>query len=571
MPLSITNGIGFSDINTDLGFNSNNQIDLNNSLVRKLLNNAVSDVSMQVANGRSLTTAIGYMISSNPTTGTNYDSTIHDCVIDTTTNIMYMLIVTYNNSTARSKLYVVALDSATNNVVWSRNWNAIDFSVMTPTNYQRHKLFLSGSYLYVSSYGIPNDTTGNQAQNLISKLNISDGTPVWSQGLVDSSSYIGDVPIHGLKVDPSGNNIYIAGEYKKNLTKTGETNQMIAYVGSLYSSNGNIRWIHKFGAASNTGTTHVPWSRFITVAVDSSNVYVGGTTSALTITAGAAPSYYYGLLNKYDSDGNLQWTKTFRDSSSLSVATSYSVTSTCTDTSGNLYVVHTHGTGAAANAAMIVTSWNAAGTSRWTSPEYVVDVASPAYSYNWSDYSNNGMQIGPDGNLWIPGNGRPSTSSYDSGVVVSLNSSTGALINARRFANNETSGDQEYNEGNCIPLAFDKYGYMLVPSTAWNNIAGRGYAALIFRANTATPTTLVGPDKSNVTIKLTATSALQYYAYANLKLNTVTSTLTTTTNSTDVALPDPTFLTLRDPTIGSGGYNWANTGSTLTGYVSRSV
>ena len=569
MPLSIVNGISLGDINTDLGFDYTNQLDLNNSQVRKLLNNAVSDVSMNVANGRSLTTAIGYMIASDPTSGTVYNTRIHDAVINTTTNIMYMLIVAENNTSGAFIIYVVAVNSNQSSVIWSRTWAASNYILATGANYQRHKMFLSGSYLYVSSYGIPNDGDGSY-QNLISKLNISDGSSVWNQGLVDTSTYIGSPQVHGLKVDASGNNVYIAGEYKKNLDAVGETNQTISFVGNLYASNGNIQWMHKFGAASNTGTTHVPWCQFYTVAVDSSNVYVAGQTSALTITAGSAPTYYYGIVAKYNSAGTLQWTKTFRDSGTLTNFSSYTVFNSCTDSSGNLYLLHDRSP-ASGNSSFLITSWNAAGTSRWVSPELTVDVPSGTNAFLGTDNSNNGMQIGPDGNLWFPAYYRPSSSAYDGAVVISLNASNGALVNARRLANNVTSGSQEFNEGRCIPLVFDKDGFMRMPGSVWGGASqSRGHGTLIYRANTSTPTTLIGPDKSNVNIKFTATSPLSYFAYANVQLNAVTSFYTTTTNAADGALADPTFLTLRDPNA-NNSYGWQATGASFTGYLSRTV
>jgi len=483
---------------------------------------------------------------------------------------MYLLILAENQTSSTNVMYVVAVNSNQSSVLWSRTWSATNYTYFTTGNYQRHKLFLKGSYLYVSSFGIPNDTTANQPQNLISKLNISDGSSVWDQGLVDSSGFIGDVQIHGLKVDASENNVYIAGEYKKNLDAIGETNQTIGFVGNLYASNGNIQWMHKFGSSSNTGTTHVPWCRFYTVAVDSSNVYVSGTTSALTITAGAAPSYYYGIVVKYNSAGTLQWTKTFRDSSTLTNFDSYSVYNSCTDSSGNLYLFHVRSP-ASGNNSVLVTSWNAAGTSRWVSPELSVDVPSGTNSYLSADNSNNGMQIGTDGNLWFPAYYRPSSSAYDGAVVIGLNASNGALVNARRLANNVTSGSQEFNEGRCIPLVFDKDGFMRIPGTTWGGASqSRGFATLIYRANTATPTTLIGPDKSNVNIKFTTTSPLSYFAYANVQLNAVTSFYTTTTNAVDGALADPSLLTLRNPNAG-GTYTWVATGASLTGYLSRTV
>ena len=575
MTLSIVNGITFSDLNNELGYDSNSQINLNNATVRRLLANTISDVSMNTANGRALTTSVGLMFPADPlNTGTSrYHLRVYDAVIDTTTNIMYLHVQAdkYTPSPETIYSYIVAINSDMTSVLWAKKLD--DGSTVGSAGpayvdtYNNWRITLSGSYVYVASNRNKN---GNAYPNsgpmcILAKLNKSDGSLVWNYGVVGGDGYISDVYVNSLKVDPSGNNVFISGRHKHNLDNVSETNQMTGYVASI-NANGTIQWSHRFGSTSNTGTTHLPWCSLPYSAVDSgSNVYVGGSTTALTITPNVAPSYDYGIVVKYNSAGTLQWTKTFRNSTSLTLGNSYRVSDLCVDSSNNVYIMHIGDNNS--NTSAVITSWTPAGTQRWISPEIGIDPASIGLgagnnTYMLYNYSNNNMKIGPDGNLWFSCKFYDSVNPYDAVIVNCINPSTGAFINARKFGNNKQI--QEYSPGGSASLLFDKDNKLRVVAGGWGG--ARGYAGLFFRVDTAAPNTLVGPDKANVAITYFSGDAVKNYTYANVEIKVFTQQITTTTNAVDGTMADPTYITLVDPFFNTTGA-W----STATmGYISTS-
>ena len=120
----------------------------------------------------------------------------------------------------------------------------------------------------------------------------------------------------GVTVDSSGN-VYIIG-YTNSAGEGG--NELIV---AKYNSSGSIQWQKTLG--TNTAYRNDDMGKAIT-SDGSGNIYVAGKTN---YTSG----YDSMMLAKYDSDGNLQWQKTFGDSNS-----GESVYGIVLDSSGNIFV-----------------------------------------------------------------------------------------------------------------------------------------------------------------------------------------------------------------------------------------
>jgi len=580
MTLSIVNGITFSDLNSELGYGSNNQINLNDTGVRLLLGNTSSDVSMNVANGRSLTTSWSFIFPTSPPGTVTVDMRIHSTVIDSN-NIMYMLLTADRTTGAVGTYpamfpYVVAISSDMTTVLWAKRLSTGDATYKGGINEiyydgkeQNIRLALGGQYLYLTINQWPNNTASpnNNREVLLSKLNKTDGSAVWNYGVqetnrsVDTAGTGGQTTIYSLKVDPSGNNVYLTGY----TTKQNNTDSNLQYFGFVTSvnANGTIQWSNKFGASTNTGTTHLPWCYFESSGVDSgSNVYVGGYTTALTITPNVSPTYYYGIVAKYNSAGTFQWSKTFKNSVSLTGSQfAYRVNDICTDSNNNVYLMHQGDYTFQGNTNIVITSWTPAGTQRWTSPEISVEATTLSNTYFLTTRGNNNMKIGPDSNLWLSSAYNDDINTYESYVIICVNPTTGAYINSRKFGNNKQV--QQFGRGRTGDILFDKDNKLRIISEG--NQSGVGWPIQLYRMDMEIPSSLVGPT-GNVNIKYYSGGVTSNMLYANLAIRTPppTQQITTTANAIDGNLGDGNYITLLNPFTGLTAAWTSNT----MGYIS---
>src|ERR1035437_656056 len=158
----------------------------------------------------------------------------------------------------------------------------------------------------------------------------SSGNEVFARGAS------GNATGYAIATDMAGN-IYVAGKFSGNLVTFGTTNLSnteSAYIFLVkYNSSGVAQWVK--GAIGN-GLTSIKG-----VATDVlGNVFITGITQSNILIFGSDTLTKAGnqdlFIVKYDSSGNVLFTKTAGSSTIVSWASSVSI---CTDISGNAYIV----------------------------------------------------------------------------------------------------------------------------------------------------------------------------------------------------------------------------------------
>lgn len=180
---------------------------------------------------------------------------------------------------------------AAGNVIWNRQFGgAYEDEGKGVATDSFGNVYLAGSTdVFVSaSVGLSEDA-------FVTKYD-ADGNLLWTRQLAGANTDRNNATA----TDGTGN-VYVAGETASDLigTSAGGWDAFLA----KYDSAGNLLWARQFGTEKTEGASGV--------AVDSSGfVYVTGTMSgALT---GSTSEMEDGFVRKYDSAGNLLWTKQLR-------------------------------------------------------------------------------------------------------------------------------------------------------------------------------------------------------------------------------------------------------------------
>jgi hypothetical protein len=148
---------------------------------------------------------------------------------------------------------------------------------------------------------------------LITKVN-SSGVLQWSRRLGISTGQVFGI---GIGTDSSGN-VYVAGYAQ--LTSSDK----YAFLVAKYNSSGTIQWQRKLYQSVGNNITQG-------FATDSSgNSYVSGYSLQVT----GPPATYYGYIAKYNSSGTLQWQKQFSAGGAGSFG---NINFSKVDSSGNIY------------------------------------------------------------------------------------------------------------------------------------------------------------------------------------------------------------------------------------------
>ena len=144
----------------------------------------------------------------------------------------------------------------------------------------------------------------------------SDGNVLWMKQIGSSHDQEGG---ESVAVDASGN-VYIAGTTGGDLGAP-SAGRFDAFLGK-FDSEGNLLWVKQMGTTENDA--------YHSVAVDASgDIYAGGSTEG---DLGAPNAGIDALLSKYDSDGEVLWTK------QIGTSGNEYFSSVVVDASGNVYV-----------------------------------------------------------------------------------------------------------------------------------------------------------------------------------------------------------------------------------------
>lgn len=247
-------------------------------------------------------------------------------VLDGTTSAFPRYITTdsdnniYIAGTVDDDTAVQKIDSS-GNVVWQRKLLSTDGAWGVGVD--------SAGNVYVPFLAFP-AISGQARDFCLAKYN-SSGTLQWQVVLYSSSD---DWP-QGIAID-SSDNIYVVG-----LTEYTLSGEMLL---AKYDTSGTLAWQRIVGGATRTAA-----DEGFAVATDSSgNIYITGRSQSYADNSNEAP------LIKYDSSGNVVWSRTLGTSGQNDYG--YAIT---VDSSDNIYIVGT------SNSEIYTAKYNASGTLQW--------------------------------------------------------------------------------------------------------------------------------------------------------------------------------------------------------------
>jgi uncharacterized protein (TIGR03437 family) len=155
---------------------------------------------------------------------------------------------------------------------------------------------LNGGAVYV--VGLTESTSPTSAY--LRKLDPSTGTQVWTS-VFRNSNGVNGIAAYGVAADATG--AYVVGSTPGPLSGQPAGPGQDLFI-RKYDPNGNALWTNQFG------TPFGPEYAFA-VSASSSGVYVAGTTPGL-LGIQTLPTFGYdAYVRKYDTGGNLQWTRQF--------------------------------------------------------------------------------------------------------------------------------------------------------------------------------------------------------------------------------------------------------------------
>lgn len=246
--------------------------------------------------------------------------------------------VTYNDGAASSNSLVAKLNN-NGEIVWVKqifsDFEAVAFSCAIDT---QNNIYINGRYqpnIHIDNQSISD--THNRYMGFVAKLD-SSGICEWIRSAKSSIN----IEVEDVAVSPT-NDIYITGDYENyvnigpfTLDSSGTT-----YIAKL-SSNGDVLWAKQ---------ENCPYSSRIAITCDNTGYVFVACTFLNQGSVGGQTYHAIGardmLLIKYNSDGNLIWTKQIGgyDGGSETISREW-VTGLTTDTNNNVYLTGTIGAGA---------------------------------------------------------------------------------------------------------------------------------------------------------------------------------------------------------------------------------
>jgi len=220
----------------------------------------------------------------------------------------------------------------------------------------------SAVYIAGTTQGVLPGQTGTGGQDAFVRKYDTDGNEVWTRQFGSSKFDIA----RGISVDSTG--VYVAGQTIGALHGQTSTGQGDAFV-RKYDADGNEVWTRQFGTPGQDTAN--------AISVDATGVYVVGTMNTnLQVLAGDEVAF----VRKYDTDGNLVWTREFGNrqigARSVSVdATGVYVVGTTRDTLPG----HTNKTDQDAFQDAFVRKYDADGIEVWTR-QFSIWVESAAFA-----------------------------------------------------------------------------------------------------------------------------------------------------------------------------------------------
>jgi hypothetical protein len=446
--------IAASGIQTELGYFSSSlhPISMNDSLVRRLLNSTAtnSSISFSGGQGRSAPPTLSAITSSTHNgayTGTP-EVGAYAVAFNSDTLETYLVGQQSNtnkngNANGTDSLIIQLRGDGVNGLSNARRWNAkgptAGIQSRAVSVVLGNQLHGGLRYMYIL-INLLNGTSDVARRAYVIAYTIPGMTYMWVKSMTTTGNS-GDVVYPAKMALDSSDNIYVAG-YK--LTNGGNFNSWAAKL----DWQGTALWQKGFGDASDTSTGK--WCNFYGCAVDSSaNFYATGWTSDVS----GGNGYYYPLLTKWDTNGNLLWTRSMLNTASVNKSSRQSCA--VTDSSGNVYMAgwcQNTGNYTAAN----ITSFDSSGNLRWS-----VEINYATYSLTPSD-----LKIGPDGNLWVL--------TYTGGAIYNI-----ALIATLQTSDGTTIGCKDVGDGTVdqqftpTGLDFDNWGKVIIVGYGTRGNAGR--------------------------------------------------------------------------------------------------
>jgi hypothetical protein len=199
--------------------------------------------------------------------------------------------------------------------IWTRQFGTSEFdNIWGISTDSSGNIYVAGSTLGA----LPDQTSAGGSDAFVRKYD-SNGSAIWTRQFGTSGWDI----IDSISTD-SYNNVYVTGRTQGALRGQTSAGGMDVYV-RKYDSNGNEIWTRQFGTASDDTVRDI--------SIDSSNnIYVAGFTLGTfpnQTSAGGIDAF----VRKYDSNGNEIWTRQF-GTSAFDYANGISI-----DSSGNINVV----------------------------------------------------------------------------------------------------------------------------------------------------------------------------------------------------------------------------------------
>jgi hypothetical protein len=282
---------------------------------------------------------------------------------------------TYNKRIIKIGIFILIIFinlSLITSTVWTRILGGTDNDQATAITID------SSSNLYIAgitkSSIFDGQSTNGGLDAYISKLN-SSGVKQWTKIIGGS----GDDFVYDITID-SSSNLYIVGSSSSNpfygQAKNGHDDAFI----SKYDLNGNRQWIKLIGGAG--------WDEgnIITIDNSSSYFYIGGTTSSNPFD-GLTNDNNNAFISKYDINGNKQWTKIFMDNRPQAITI---------DSSSNLYITGItssntfYGEANLGNWDSYASKFNSSGNIEWTK---IFGGISGDYAYDITLDSNSNLYI----------------------------------------------------------------------------------------------------------------------------------------------------------------------------------
>ncbi|HXD93528.1 MAG TPA: SBBP repeat-containing protein [Bacteroidia bacterium] len=379
---------------------------------------------------------------------------------------------------AASRAYSVAVD-ASNNVYITGYFSSTSIA------------FGINNAINGTNDGVTNDV-------FIAKFD-NNGNSLWVKGSTSNSTTSGDALGYGIGADAAGN-VYVTGSFESsNITFGGTTLANNGYIDMFvvkYNTSGTFQWLKTAGSTDNDAA-------FSLASDAAGNVYITGNIGASSTVSFGTHSVtnntnsLEAFIAKYDANGNDLWAQcTQGDGFSNNNGNSIAL-----DAGGNAYITGTYSSDSLHVGP--VTLFNASFLNGSGGGDFENDVFVAKYKSNgilsWARTAGgdsvdvgNGIATGPHGALYITGEYRSPSISFNGIVLTSVNSYGDAFIVNNMatlpvtpnicLVSDDSIGVNEYNyvywDKTAYPTASTFIIYREVASGIYKEIGSQPYNAL---------------------------------------------------------------------------------------------